>query len=309
MTEAVAVGIAGCGRVVERGYWPAIAGTTQLRLAGVADPDHGRRARIAPGIPGFGTVDELLSSVPLDVLVIATPPALHERVAVSAAAAGVRSIVEKPPAGNAEGAAALAALDPPPWIAFNRRFEPEVERLRDDHAEPGREIEVVLSIDARRWQAFEGSPGPILDLGPHAVDVVCWTTGLPPRRVRCEPGRRGYQSFVLELDGAVGRLHLSHEAGWHELVRVGGATYLRRGGRVDRARRAATRRPGPLVATLRAELEAVGRAVRGVGQVDARLGSAAEGVLVMATLDAMALAAREPGTWVSVDDRMPACSR
>ena len=237
-------------------------------------------------------------------------PALHERVAVSAAAAGVRSIVEKPPAGNAEGAAALAALDQPPWIAFNRRFEPEVERLRNDHAEPGREIEVVLWIDARRWQAFEGRPGPLLDLGPHAVDVVCWTTGLPPRRVRCEPGRRGYQSFVLELDGAVGRLHLSHQAGWHELVRVGGATYLRRGGRVDRARRAATRRRGPLVATLRAELEAiVGRAVRGVGQVDARLGSAAEGVLVMATLDAMALAAREPGTWVSVDDRMPACSR
>jgi predicted dehydrogenase len=308
MTEAVAVGIAGCGRVVERGYLPAIAGTTQLRLVGVADPDAGRRARIAPGVPGFETVAELLSSVPLDVLVVATPPAVHERVAVSAATAGVRSIVEKPPAGNAEGAAALAALDPPPWIGFNRRFEPEVERLRDDGLEASREIEVVLSIDARRWQAFEGSPGPLLDLGPHAVDVVCWATGLPPRRVRCQPGRRRYLSFVLELDGALAHLHLSHEAGWHELVRLGGATYLRRGGRGDRARRAAMRRPGPLVASLRAELEAAGRVLRGETQVDARLGSAAEGVLVMETLDAMALAALEPGTWVSVDERMASCS-
>ena len=308
MTEAVAVGIAGCGRVVERGYRPAIAGTTRLRLAGVADPEHGRRARIAPGVPGFGTVDELLGSVPLDLLVVATPPPLHEPTASSAASAGVRAIVEKPPAGDAEGAAALVALDPQPWIGFNRRFEPELGRLRDDPATPGREIEVVLSIDVRRWRAFGGSPGPLVDLGSHAVDVVCWTTGRAPRRVRCEPGRRGFQSFVLDLDGAVGRVRLSHEAGWHELVRSGGATYLRRGGRVDRARRAVSRRPGPLVETLRAELEAAGRAVRG-GTADDRLGSAAEGVLVMATLDAMALAARDPGAWVPVEDRMASCSR
>jgi predicted dehydrogenase len=309
VTEPLAIGIAGCGRVAERGYLPAIAGSPHLRLAGVADPIVSRRDLLAPALPGFDTVDELLSSVRVDVLVVATPPGLHEPVAVAAAAAGVRSIVEKPPAGDAVGAAALAALEPPPWIGFNRRFEPEIERLREDIAAAhGRTIEVTLSIDARRWRAFESRPGPLLDLGPHAVDVICWTTGRLPRRVRCEHDRR-YLSFSLELDGVVARVRLSHQAGWRERVRLGNVTYLRRGGTVDRARRAVSRRPGPLVPSLRAQLEAAARFLQGEGRVDARLGSAAEGVVVMATLDAMARAIREPDVWLPVEETPVPCSR
>jgi predicted dehydrogenase len=303
---AVAVGLVGCGRVAERGYLPALAGSAELRLAGVADPAAGRRARLAPAVPGFDDVEALLASVELDLVVVATPPGTHETVAAAAAAAGVSCLVEKPPAGDAAGAAALAELRPAPWVGFNRRFDPGLGRMREIAiAAQATRVEIDLSIDPVRWAAIAGSPAPLLDLGPHAADLACWTTGRSPRRVcsRAPDGRSS--SFVLELDGAEARIRVSHGPGWREEVRVGtgpSAERLRRGGIVGRARRALARGPGPLVESLRAQLEAAGRAVRGE-PADPRLASAEEGARVMAVLDAAARAEREPGTWVAVGSR------
>ena len=303
MTAPVAVGLVGCGRVAERGYLPALAGSAELRLAGVADPAADRRARLAPGVPGFDDVDALLASVELDLVVVATPPGMHETIAAAASAVGVPSLVEKPPAGDAAGAAALAALRPAPWIGFNRRFDPDVGRLRAMAiATRATQVDVELSIDPLRWASFEGSPNALVDLGPHAADLACWTTGRSPRRVRSRAPDGASSSFVLELDGAEARIRVSHGPGWREEVRVGtgpSAEHLRRGGIVERARRALARAPGPLVESLRAQLEAAGRAVRGE-PVDPRLASAAEGARVMAVLDAAARAEREPGSWVAV---------
>ena len=304
MSRPVAVGLAGCGRVAERGYLPAVAGSSALVLAGVADPARERRARLAPGVPGFDDVESLLASVELELLVVATPPALHADAAAAASASGVRSLVEKPPATDRPGAAALAALDPAPWTGFDRRFDPEIARLREDTI--GRDaahVAVTLGIAPDRWGAHAGSPGPLLDLGPHAVDLVCWLTGRAPLRVRADgaPGRSA--SFALELAGSSAGIRVSHEGGWREEIRVGAgrsAERVRRGGLVDRARRVLRRDPGPLLATLRAQLEAAGAALRGE-PADPRLASAADGVRVMAVLDAAAAAGLEPGAWVDVE--------
>jgi predicted dehydrogenase len=302
VSEAVGVGLAGCGRVAERGYLPALRRSTSLRLVGVADPDADRRARLARAVPGFADVAALLSSVEVELLVVATPPDTHHAVAAAASAVGVPSLVEKPPAGDALGAAALAALRPSPWIGLNRRFDPDVARLREAAiAMQATEVEVDLTIDAAGWDAFAGSPTALVDLGPHAADLACWTTGRAPRRVLSRASGARSSSFVLELEGAEAHIRVSHAGGWREEVRVGAGrrtARLRRGGLLERVRRR-VRGPGPLVDSLRAQLEAVGRAVRGE-PADPRLASAADGVRVMAVLDAVARAERRPGTWVPV---------
>lgn len=304
MSRPVAVGLVGCGRVAERGYLPALAGSSVLTLAGVADPARERRARLVLGAPGFDDAAELFAAVELELVVVATPPALHLDVAAAASAAGVRALVEKPPAPDRRGAEALAALDPPPWAGFDRRFDPELGLLREAAVARGEsEVSVTLEIARDGWDAHSGSPGPLLDLGPHAVDIACWLTGRPPLRVRADasPGRSA--SFVVELDGGSAGIRVSHDGGWREEVQVGpggAAGRMRRGGLVDRASRRLRRAPGPLVGTLRAQLEAAGRAVRGE-PADPRLASAAEGVTVMAVVEAVEAAGAVPGAWVDVE--------
>jgi predicted dehydrogenase len=306
VSRPVAVGLVGCGRVAERGYLPALEVSATLRLAGVADPAADRRAHVAPSVPGFDDVETLLSSVALELVVVATPPGLHEALAAAAAAAGVPSLVEKPPALDARGASALAALDPAPWIGFNRRFDPAVGSLRDAvGGESATVVDVELSIAPARWAAFTGTPGPLLDLGPHAVDLACWATGRTPVRVRSHAPKGRASSFDLELAGALAHIRLSHDAGWREVVRVAnGASvaHVQHGGVVDRARRALARGPGPLVDSLRAQLEAAGRAARGE-PADERLATAADGVRAMTVLDAAARAELRPGAWVDVESR------
>lgn len=303
MSRRVAVGLVGCGRIAERGYVAAIAGSPALELAGVADPVAERRDRVAPGVAGFDDAAELLASVEVELLVVAPPPRHHVDVAAIASAAGVRCLVEKPPAVDRAGAAALAALEPAPWLGFDRRFDPETARLRELALEHGlADVDVALTISPGRWAAHTGSPGPLLDLGPHAVDLACWLTGRAPLRVRADGPADGAAAFVVELAGGSARIRVSHEGGWREEVRVGsgGSSALRRGGLVDRVRRAVARDSGPLVGTLQAQLEAAGAAVRG-GPADPRLASAADGVRVMATLDAASRAGDRPGAWVDVE--------
>ena len=269
----------------------------------MADPAADRRVRLAPAVPGFDDVDALLASVELDLVVVATPPGMHETIAAAASAVGVPSLVEKPPAGDAAGAAALAALRPAPWIGFNRRFDPDVGRLRAMAiATRATQVDVELSIDPLRWASFEGSPNALVDLGPHAADLACWTTGRSPRRVRSRAPDGASSSFVLELDGQ--RRVSASRTGPAGARRCAWARDRRPSisavaGIVERARRALARAPGPLVESLRAQLEAAGRAVRGE-PADPRLASAAEGARVMAVLDAAARAEREPGSWVAV---------
>jgi predicted dehydrogenase len=303
VSRPVAVGLVGCGRIAERGYGAAIAGSAVLELAGVADPAVERRARLAPDVPGFDDAAELLASVELELVVVATPPALHVDVATLASAAGVRCLVEKPPAVDRAGAVALAALEPAPWLGFDRRFDPETARLRELALEQlPVDVDVSLTISPGRWAAHTESPGPLLDLGPHAVDLACWLTGRAPLRVRADGPADGAGAFVVELSGGSARIRVSHAGGWREEIRVGpdGSSALRRGGLVDRIRRTLARDPGPLVETLRAQLEAAGVAVRG-GPADPRLASATDGVRVMATIDAASRAGDQPGAWVDVE--------
>ena len=94
------LGLVGCGRLAQAGYLPALRRMSRVRLVAVADPDPGRRARVA----GLASSDgervsthvgaaELIDAAAVDGLVIATPPDAHLRDAALAAEASLPTLV------------------------------------------------------------------------------------------------------------------------------------------------------------------------------------------------------------------------
>lgn len=309
--SALRVGLVGCGRLAQEGYVPALRAATGLRVVAVADPDAGRRARVAALAGGECPVAALPNAAALlahgvDALVLATPVAAHVADARLAASAGVPVLVEKPPAPDAAGAAELAALRPAPHVGFNRRFDPGVAGLRD----ATRNITAVrgdLLLHYRRasWRAHTVNDDALLDLGPHLIDLAGWLMRDRPTAVaahRLAPTAVDVTVTLAHgrarLRGATDRLH-------DERVRLDDADGRRLAGRRAGGLLGAVRgrlRPRggehPLVASLTAQVEAWARALDGVDEP--ALGTAADGLAVMAVVDAVRRSAARSGATTPV---------
>jgi myo-inositol 2-dehydrogenase/D-chiro-inositol 1-dehydrogenase len=265
------------------------------RLVAVADSDPRRCAALAPGVAAYPSVDALIAAGDVDAVVVATPAAAHVPAARAVARAGLPALVEKPPAPDADGARELAALRPAPWIGFNRRFLPAVAALRG--REPAH-LRVVVHYRRASWQSVEVHDDALLDLGPHAIDLVHWI-GSPVRRVRTTALSHDRCELELELERGTASVSCATDRIHRELVEArdaSGSLVARdaRGG-VARAIVARLRPPTEhaLVDSLAAELEALCAAVRG-GDPGA-LATAEDGVAAMAAVDA---ARRSRGVWV-----------
>ena len=307
----LALGLVGCGRLAEAGYVPALAAVAaeaDLRLVAVADPDPGRRERLAglTGDAGFGAVAAfpdaaaLLAGADVDAVVLASPAPAHVADAERAGAAGVAALVEKPPAPDATGAAALAALTPPPFVGFNRRFDAGARAVR--RALPaGGSVDLYLEISYRRrsWGAHAVHDDALVDLGPHLVDWARWISGREVVEVACTElrGDRVALDLVLSGDGGgddrgPGRatVRAATYRPHAELVelRDGAGDLLARhrlGGVASGLRgRLGRRGPDALVASLAGQLVAFAAAVRGEAPPD--LGTAADGHAAMTVIDA-----------------------
>lgn len=292
------IGLVGCGRLATLGYAPALRAAGGVELVAVADPDHRRRAEVlaahgglrAGRVMAFRSAADLLAGVEVDALVLATPAHQHGADARLAAEAGVRLLVEKPPAGDAGGARALAALDPAPWVGFNRRFDPGARAVRA--AVPGAgDLDVDVSIVYRRrsWGAHVAHDDALLDLGPHLVDWVRWLTGAEVLDVWAEVVDPDLASLDLATTRGSASIWARADGIHHERIEVrrpGGETLARHtvGGPVGAVTGRLRRGPHPLVRSLTAQLEALGRALAGSAEPD--LGTAADGVAVMAVIDA-----------------------
>jgi predicted dehydrogenase len=289
VTGPVRIGLVGTGRLAEVGYLPAAAAARDVVLAAVAEPDPERRHRVAGGLPAFPDAAALLAGADVDALVLATPAHAHLDDARAGVAAGIPLLVEKPPAPDRAGAAALAALEPAPYVAFNRRFDPAIAALRRATAGDA-EVAVIVEISYRRggWGAHAVADDALLDLGPHLVDLARWITGADVTRVRRAGVAPERAAFDLELGAARARIRCATDRPHHERVEVRhrDGTLVgrhRAGGPLGNVLGRLRPGPHPLVASLTAELEAFARTVR--GDPDPVLGRAADGVAVMAVLD------------------------
>jgi len=269
VTGPVRIGLAGCGRIAERGYLPAAAGLDGVAIAALADPDAARAGRLEAeaGVPAFGSVEAMLGAAGLDAVLVASPVEHHLANAELVAAAGLPCLVEKPPAADLDAARALAALSPAPAIGFNRRFLQGAE-LRDRvPAEGWVELELELRFSRAGWAAHASRDEALLDAGIHLVDLACFLAAAAPLAVRGAELAPERAALELELSRGRARISCATDAAYAERVTVrdrGGRTLA--ASRIGRLGALANRLRGgedPLVASLRAQLAAFARFARG----------------------------------------------
>jgi predicted dehydrogenase len=183
------VGLVGYGLAGSVFHAPLIATTDGLALDTVvtADPQRQEQARAAhQDVRVVATADELLDRAgDLDLVVIASPNKTHVPLATAALQAGLPVVVDKPLAGTAAEARALAALAEERGLLLsvfqNRRWDNDfltLRRLIDDG-----ELGDVWRFESRfeRWRPQpkggwreSGDPaeigGLLYDLGSHVVD-------------------------------------------------------------------------------------------------------------------------------------------
>ena len=90
------IAVVGAG-VIGRAHIAVLAQNPSAQLCGIADPtDAARQLAREQGVAWFETLDELLATLRLDGVVLATPNALHVPQALQCIEAGVPVLVEKP---------------------------------------------------------------------------------------------------------------------------------------------------------------------------------------------------------------------
>jgi predicted dehydrogenase len=242
--------------------------------------------------------------------VIATPPGSHVAAAKAAAAAGLPSLVEKPPATDDAQARLLAALDPAPWIGFNRRFEPAVQQLRKRLAGTG-PLQLRLTFNYRRasWRARMAADDPLLDVGTHMLDLARWLSGSEVRRVRAPVVTARRCRLEVELEPGVASVSSVNDRPYYEGLDVRDAdgarvAALSRGGLVNAVRaRFGSAGANLLVESLTRELAAFCDAVR--GEAAGHLATADDGVAAMTAVAGARRSAGLGGAWVSVSPARP----
>ncbi|MGW2524148.1 Gfo/Idh/MocA family protein [Streptomyces sp. NPDC001617] len=183
------VGLVGFGLAGSVFHAPLIAATEGLVLDTVvtSNPERQEQARAEfPDVRLAATPDELFDRADdLDLVVVASPNKTHVPLATTALKAGLPVVVDKPVAGTAAEARALAALAEERGLLLsvfqNRRWDNDFLTLRKLLAEG--ELGEVWRFESRfeRWRPQpkggwreSGDPaeigGLLYDLGSHVVD-------------------------------------------------------------------------------------------------------------------------------------------
>lgn len=164
--------------------------------------EHG--LRIADGLDG------VLADPAIDAVVLATPHSLHASQVIASAGAGKHVFCEKPftltKADAEEAAAAVERAGVVLGLGYNRRFHPEMVKLRERiergelgtilHLEATMTFPNALFLKPEQWRAHrEETPcGGLTPMGVHAIDAMIDLCG-PIEQVYCQSFRR-----VVEVD-------------------------------------------------------------------------------------------------------------
>ncbi|KUH36776.1 MULTISPECIES: Gfo/Idh/MocA family oxidoreductase [Streptomyces] len=226
------VGLVGYGLAGSVFHAPLIAATEGLVLDTVVTANEERRRQARDTFPDVrlaGSPDELWDRADeLDLVVVASPNRTHVPLATAALEAGLPVVVDKPVAGTAAEARALAALAERRGLLLsvfqNRRWDADFRTLRAllDAGELGE----VQRFESRfeRWRPRpkggwreSGAPeeigGLLYDLGSHVVDQALVLFG-PAVRVYAEvdvrrPGAEADDDTFVAVTHAGGvRSHL-----------------------------------------------------------------------------------------------------
>ncbi len=195
--------VVGTGAIGQVMHIPILAERDDVDLAVLSDLDLPKARTIADrfGVAEVIAPDEVLRRDDLDAVVLCTPNALHEEMAVQALEAGKHVFVERPLALTPEGVARVVAAGKKAGRAVvvgqSHRFRPEIAALRALVA--GGEIGKVYAVRGSwltravpttrsnwRQQPDVAGGGALIDLGVPSIDLCLWLVGYPaPTRVSC----------------------------------------------------------------------------------------------------------------------------
>jgi len=169
--DTVGIGIVGAGRIFEQHAMACNSLGGRAKLLAIADIDEARLQKAADlySIPfAAGDYRSLLDRNDIDVIIVCTPPVLHERVVVDALEAGKFVVCEKPLAHTLESADKIIAVAKkhPGKLStvYQFRYLPEVQLalwLRD-HGRLGG----LLFGRFHRFAKFEAPARPAKDGKP-----------------------------------------------------------------------------------------------------------------------------------------------
>lgn len=198
----IRVAVVGCGRI-SKNHFGAIAQHAQdLQLVAVCDTDAGVLADHAQahGVAGYASLETLLASEQLDLVILCTPSGLHAAQAMAAARAGVQVMTEKPMATRwQDGLQMVRACDEAGVRLFvvkqNRRNRTlQLLKRALDEKRFGRIHMVHLNVfwarpqsyyDQAKWRGtWEFDGGAFMNQASHYVDLLDWLIG-PVEQVQC----------------------------------------------------------------------------------------------------------------------------
>lgn len=236
-TGPVGVGVIGAG-VISTQYLDNLTVFPDVEVLFVADLDveRARAQAEAYGIPGSGTVDELLAHPQIEIVVNLTIPAAHVEVARRALAAGKNVWTEKPIALDRESGKALladaaagglrVATAPDTFLGSGLQTG---KRLIDE-GRIGIPLTALTLFQASGPEAWHPNPdflyavgaGPLFDMGPYYLTALVQNlgavrrvaaTGSTSRQTRViATGPRAGEEFAVQVPTHVSAL-LEFESG------------------------------------------------------------------------------------------------
>lgn len=192
MTASLNVALIGYGYVGKTFHAPLIAATPGLELHTVVSSDAAKVAADFPGARVVADLETALADPAIDLVVIATPNALHAPQALAAFAAGKPVVVDKPFALDTAQARQMAdaakAAGKLLAVFHNRRWDSDFLTLQRLIAEGalGQVVQYESHFDRfrpqvrDRWRERAGpGAGAWMDLGPHLLDQALVLFGQP----------------------------------------------------------------------------------------------------------------------------------
>ncbi|HEX5435978.1 MAG TPA: Gfo/Idh/MocA family oxidoreductase [Gemmatimonadaceae bacterium] len=200
MKPAIRFGIVGAGAIAQIAHLPVLSKMRGAQLVALCDNDGAKARALADrfGVPNvFTDIEDLLMAEELDAVVVSTPNHLHEPHVLSALAAKVHVLCERPLALTVRGVQrildASARAERKVAVANNLRFRADVQALtgflrggelgklggvRSGAYQPRR------ASDGWRQRRAEAGGGAFLELGLPLLDLALWVADFPdPLRV------------------------------------------------------------------------------------------------------------------------------
>ena len=194
MTEPVRIGVVGAGAIAQLTHLPLLSRMRGAKLVAVCYNDRAKARALADRFDiddTYNDIEDLLESGDLQAIVVATPNHLHEPHVLSALAAGLDVLCERPVAMSARGVEriinAAERAKRKVLVANNHRFRSDVQALAAFLR--GGELGKLTGIRAgayhfRRTEGWrlrraESGGGAFFDYGLPLLDLALWLADFP----------------------------------------------------------------------------------------------------------------------------------